>query len=96
MASILTCLLRVTFSLVFGQSPEDIPPDEVTMDKIITLLMSAGHDEPPQLVFVYRDGDNTLVPNDLMLQSAFRAWQSEEGTPIFSLYTDNRPGQSWT
>jgi len=95
-ASSLKCVLRVKFTLVFGQSPDDIPLSEVTMDKIIMLLMRTGVHESPQLVFVYRDGDNTKVANDMMLQSAFCAWRSEQNSLIFSLYIDNRLGESWT
>ncbi|KIW10862.1 hypothetical protein PV08_10161 [Exophiala spinifera] len=95
-ASSLSCVLRVKFSLVFGQPPDDIPLSEMTMDKIIMMLKSTGDDESPQLVFVYRDGDNTKVANDMMLQSAFCAWRSEQNSLIFSLYIDNRLGESLT
>ncbi|KAK6367295.1 hypothetical protein LTS17_010220 [Exophiala oligosperma] len=95
-ASNLSCLLRVKFAFAFGMSPAEISPDKMTIQSIAAILKSIGYNDAPELVFVFEDGDNTKIPNDLVLRSAFENWRSEETTRFFSLYIDNRPGESWS
>ncbi|KAK6371729.1 hypothetical protein LTS17_008552 [Exophiala oligosperma] len=69
---------------------------QMTAQGTVTILKSIGYSESPGLVFVFEDGDDTKIPNDLVLRSALETWRSEETIRFFSLYIDNRPGESWS